>query len=504
MALRLSISARIFGGFLVVLIAFSGVMGYTFFRMHRLRQELMLVNESYLKLTLIMAELYAYQSNLLKILEEVRHQSRSTSRFLRSQVRFSRPYRQRELRRALRIVDSGHRLVSSERDRKILQDIKARLEDLTRGFSENELLFTRLFSGGLGKQQQVEQMGELLLRLERKLAKQIRLLRDRLHGHLNATASRVMEEETRAVWFLLAMVVVAVLVSIAVTFGARRTLRPLKGLVAGTKRIGSGDYSQRVVIDTRDELGMLAREFNNMAAAVEEREQRLIRSERMAAAGRIASHITHEIRNPLSSISLNTELLEEEFQGLKGAEADEAQSLCKAIQQEVDRLTDLTEEYLRFSRLPRPELQREDLHELLTSLLSFMSTELSEKGVRLVQDIPEGLPAVEADENQLRQAFVNLLRNAGEAMSPDGGTLEITARSRGGQVELIFADSGPGIQPGNLAKIFEPFFSTKKTGSGLGLALTQQIIHEHGGTIEVQSSEGEGTRFTVRLGGNST
>ena len=150
----------------------------------------------------------------------------------------------------------------------------------------------------------------------------------------------------------------ALIITLAVTFGAQLTLRPLKRLVAGTKRIASGDYAHRVTVTAHNELGELAGEFNSMAAAIDEREGRLIRSERMAAAGQIASHITHEIRNPLSAVSLNTELLEEELEaGLEGERLVEARKLCQAMRREVDRLTDITEEYLRFARLPRPHLR---------------------------------------------------------------------------------------------------------------------------------------------------
>src|SRR5262249_27491484 len=156
---------------------------------------------------------------------------------------------------------------------------------------------------------------------------------------------------------------------------------------------------------------------------------------------------------------------------------------------EVDRLTEITEEYLRFARLPRPKLEREDLGELLKSLVAFMHQELQGRGVTVDARIEPALPPIAADEHQLRQALLNLLRNAVEAMR-DGGRLTITAaqvvdgraegRADGRIVELTITDTGEGIEPDHLAKIFDPFFSTKEGGTGLGLALTQQIIVEHG------------------------
>src|SRR5262249_54353208 len=155
-----------------------------------------------------------------------------------------------------------------------------------------------------------------------------------------------------------------------------RLLRPLRRLAEGARRIALGEYKQRVDAAAPDEIGALAREFNQMAQALDEREQALIRSERLAAVGKIAAQITHEVRNPLSSIGLNAEMLEEELTG-------EAQKLARAIVKEVDRLTEITEEYLRFARLPRPKLEREDLRELVTELLVFMKSELESRKIDL-------------------------------------------------------------------------------------------------------------------------
>src|SRR6185295_17199097 len=142
---------------------------------------------------------------------------------------------------------------------------------------------------------------------------------------------------------------------LGVMFLAQRALDPLRRLAAGAKQIARGDYRQRVEVGIPDEIGDLASEFNAMAAALEERELRLIRSERLAAVGKIAAQITHEVRNPLSSIGLNAELLEEELASLPGGA--ESQKIASAIVKEVDRLAAITEQYLRFARLPRPKLE---------------------------------------------------------------------------------------------------------------------------------------------------
>jgi len=494
--MRLSISARIFGGFLVVLLAFGGVMGYTVLSLHRLQRDLHLLSTSYLSQTLILAKLDTMQGRLVKTLEETAA-GRARGKFLRTQVRAARLYQLEQVQLALRVVRRGTALDPRPEDLSFLTGVERRLLELHKGFRINQASFDDLFSDvSDGAAGEVE---AALLREERRLAILVHRLLEEVRGKVRATAPRVEQEENRVILAILGMVVVALLVSAAVTFGVQLTLRPLRWLVAGTKRIGRGDYHHRVEVHRQDELGLLAREFNSMAGAIEEREQRLILSERMATAGRIASHVTHEIRNPLSSISLNTELLEEELGEAQDPQATEARALLAAIQKEVDRLTEFTEEYLRFARLPKLRLAEEDPQVVLLDLLTFMGTELSDRGITVDHDLTPGETLVRADENQLRQAFLNLLRNAGDAMSAGGGRLEIRSVQGEGQVELRLADSGPGITVEDLPHIFEPFFSTKETGTGLGLALTQQIIMEQGGKIAVESVAGEGTTFVVRL-----
>jgi two-component system NtrC family sensor kinase len=273
------------------------------------------------------------------------------------------------------------------------------------------------------------------------------------------------------------------------------TLRPLKVLRLHARQIAGGDYGRRLAVTSRDEIGDLAREFDVMGRAIEERQQRLIRSERLATVGRMAAQITHEIRNPLASMGLYVELLGDELPGDGG----EARRLATSIGKEIDRLSEITETYLRFVRLPRPKREREDLGSLVRSAMEFARAELAVGGVTLEVTVEPGLPEVAADENQIRQALLNLVRNAREAM-PTGGRLEVQVAAAGpGQLRVTLADTGPGIAPEHLGKIFDPFFSTKDKGTGLGLALVQQIVAEHGGRIEVASAPAGGTVFAMVL-----
>jgi signal transduction histidine kinase len=234
-----------------------------------------------------------------------------------------------------------------------------------------------------------------------------------------------------------------------------------------------------------------------MAASLDRQQTALRRAERLAAVGRISAQITHEIRNPLNAIGLNAELLAEEIAALPEPSGEALQMLA-AISHEVDRLNAVTEHYLRFVRLPRPALERLELNEVLAGLLDFLAPELAAAGLSVSRDLAKGLPPIRGDEARLRGACLNLLRNAREA-TPKGGSITVRTRPLEGCVELQIRDTGGGIPPGDLTRIFEPFYSTKERGTGLGLAFTQQVVEEHLGTIQCDSALGRGTCFTLRF-----
>ncbi|MGF1468401.1 MAG: ATP-binding protein [Sandaracinaceae bacterium] len=219
---------------------------------------------------------------------------------------------------------------------------------------------------------------------------------------------------------------------------------------------------------------------------------RLIQTERLAAIGRMAAHVTHEVRNPLSSLGLNVELLEEELIGA----GPEAQALLRAVQGEIDRLTSLTEEYLRVARLPAPRLEPESLGALVQEVGSFVAREMESSGVGLRMVVEPDLPLVLVDESQVRQALLNLLRNAREAM-PNGGEVTLSSVRAGSGVEVAVTDQGAGLPADVRARIFELFYSTKERGTGLGLTLTQQIVAAHGGRVTCEDAPGGGTRFAL-------
>jgi signal transduction histidine kinase len=220
-------------------------------------------------------------------------------------------------------------------------------------------------------------------------------------------------------------------------------------------------------------------------------EERLVQSERLATIGRFASQIAHEIRNPLSSISLNIELLEDEL----AESSDEARSLIRSVLKELDRLNDIVSEYLQFSRFPKPHLKRGYVDEVIRELVQSFKHPVS---VKVDLNLMTGAPEVWLDDRLLRQALENLVRNGVEAIEGAGSVrIETDVVDRFFVIKVI--DTGRGIAPEIQAKLFEPFFTTKAQGTGLGLATSQQIVFEHNGHLVVESHPSKGTTFSILL-----
>jgi PAS domain S-box-containing protein len=228
-------------------------------------------------------------------------------------------------------------------------------------------------------------------------------------------------------------------------------------------------------------------------------ESALVKAERLATIGKMSARVAHEIKNPLSSISLNIELLLDELKGYDGVGTKEAISLLASIMAEVDRLTGVSEEYLQFARLPKLPLKGRSINDTLSELTRFLREEISGDNIVLTEDYEKDLPLVAVDERQIKQVLLNILKNSFEAM-PNGGKLCVrTERGHNGTVDVHITDTGMGINEDMYEKIFDPFCTTKDKGTGLGLSISQQIIQEHGGEIRCQSVLGKGTTFTIQL-----
>jgi two-component system, NtrC family, sensor kinase len=511
--MRFGIATKVFLGFSAILAMSALVSVFGIVQMHQIGQGLSLVSTGYFPLSPIAGSLDAFE----------KERERSTERLIEERdTKVRRSLLRLDRTEFARIADdflarakahvAAARENASPRDREALDKIDTRLSLLAARIAEQNqnALALQALSDEADRQgvslDRLPAAADPIARLrtaERRVDHEIKTLLNVIQEQMNIGVEQAEKKERDTRLAVLALSLIALGLGLLLTWLSNRALRPIVGLTEAVQRLGRG-APDLVAVPERggDELAVLAHEFNAMAQrlAARERELRaqgeaLVRSERLAAIGRIAAQITHEIRNPLSSISLNAEELGER---LRGSQEPGAAALCDAIVREVDRLAAVTEEYLRYARLPKPQLVRTDLNDAIRDLLDFVRPELTSAGISLEQRLAPDLPQVVADPGQIRQLLLNLVRNAREAM-PGGGAVFVGTRYADGEVFVEIRDSGPGIPPERLARIFDPFFTTKERGTGLGLALGQEIAQEHSGQLTVTSVVGQGTTFTLRL-----
>ena len=220
--------------------------------------------------------------------------------------------------------------------------------------------------------------------------------------------------------------------------------------------------------------------------------RRMEQMERMALLGELSAGIAHEIRNPLAGIKAATQVLEDQF-----PPGDLQAELMRRVIREVDKANALLKEFFKFARPARPEPALCRLADMVDHVRLLLEAQFKKKEIDLRVDCPEDLPAIFADDQQVEQVLINLFLNAMDVLDGNG-VISVNARRDGAMVRMTVADNGPGISAETQAKIFNPFFTTKSSGVGLGLSICSRLVSENGGTIEVESETGRGTRFHVR------
>jgi signal transduction histidine kinase len=288
-------------------------------------------------------------------------------------------------------------------------------------------------------------------------------------------------------------------------------LRPLAGLRTYARRIAAGEYGPSPPMAGGDEVGQLAQELGVMAQRLKEREEmirkqagELLRADRFSTIGKMSTQIAHEIRNPLNALGLKLELLEDSIDEIGSDLGDDTRkSLQEAIRssgKEIDRLREITDYYLKFAKFPQVEKEAVDLYAVLFEVVSLYEQEARSRGIVVEKEL-EGPLRAHADPNLLRHAVANLLKNAMEATAGMSGQGKILVRAfrEGQRVRISVKDNGPGIPAEQIGSVFDPFFSTKESGTGLGLTLVQQVVQEHGGTVACSSEPGDGTVFKISL-----
>lgn len=285
---------------------------------------------------------------------------------------------------------------------------------------------------------------------------------------------------------------------------ARRISKRINLFAEAARLVADGNLDQEIRVKSKDEIGELSSAFNLMTGRLRqmrELEEELRRKDRLAALGELSAGVAHEIRNPLGIIKNSAQVLQDKFKD----KDTKSRELSKFIIEEVDRLNKVVTNFLDFARPQKPNLTGRKIAPIISRALELMQSEILKRKIKVANKHEDNLPPVLADEELLAQVFLNIISNAIQAM-PDGGRLMVSSKSGAGSykdlVEIGFTDTGCGIPAQDLDKIFNPFFSNKEGGVGLGLSIVHKIVESHGGKISVHSRAGEGTTFTIHLKGN--
>jgi len=299
-------------------------------------------------------------------------------------------------------------------------------------------------------------------------------------------------------------------------------IAPIKKLINAISFIEKGDYSHRVEMKSSGEIGVLVDSFNDMIITLKNRDEqiknqqdslgkhheneikiknKLLEVERLAAIGKISAQIAHEIRNPLNSINLNTDIIGDEIFS-ENFNPIEIKPLFKHIKIEIERLNNITEKYLRLAKEPDLNIETNDIVKLLKDISELMDAEFKKKEILLIKDFKIDSFLLNFDKNIMKSVFINILKNALEATSKNGKVtifIDKTLKSDNNYIKISIKDTGIGISAKDKDNIFNPFFTTKKYGTGIGLFTVKEGVLNHNGEIEFNSQFSKGTEFIIYL-----
>ena len=306
--------------------------------------------------------------------------------------------------------------------------------------------------------------------------------------------------------FVVSTIIIIVFLSVAISVLMFRLVhRPLTTLADNMARVEQGDLSVRMGAERMDEVGRLSFNFDSMVEKLDQAKKELEhihfeqmeRADRLASMGEMAAGLAHEIKNPLTGIAAAITIINDDF-----APTDPRREIVNEVLEQIKRLDKTVNDLLFFGRPAPPEPTCADVNDILRKTLWFAAQHRGGKNIDKRLELQEGLPPVYVDPKQIQQVFLNLTLNAVQAMS-GGGTLSIRTdrvnREDGVWIRIGISDTGPGIPPQILEKIFTPFFTTKAQGTGLGLAICHKLITQHHGTITVRSEDDKGTEFVIYL-----
>ncbi|MFT4621549.1 MAG: signal transduction histidine kinase [Myxococcota bacterium] len=597
-ALR-SIRFRIVGAFLVAMFALLGALGFLVARYQEVSRSQALITEGYLPLATAVGGLAVFQQRVDTDLDRLLRGDRRPATGAEAAAQLYTAALAEALEEARIHARGASRLATRGEERARINKIAAQLDRIDTLFQQYEAEAAR-FQALVEHGERDDVLTGQLSRTRTDLGNEITTLDNLIASRIASLSTETDAMRIRATGTAGLAALAAAAISAVLLAAVLLALRPIARLTAEVQRLATGDYSGRVDVRGADEIAYLAREFNGMVEAVQQRDrtlveraeqlnrlsrylgsvldtlrdglvviedgvvtlanpaarsdwsvaqgsaplpplahllaspgasevqgpdgrtfqarvtpfgdrgqiavladitdaveakERLAHSERLALVGQMLAQITHEVRNPLNALSLNAEMLADELGALDPERHTEAWDLLGTVSGEIDRLTEVTAHYLQLARRPPARLEPESPGGLVRDVARLLTAELHSRGVSLTLTIAE-LPRQRLDGNQLRQALLNVVRNAVDA---GGLELVLTVEATDRRVRVALADDGPGMTTEQMERATDPFFSTKATGTGLGLAITRQILEDHGGAVEIQSQPGQGTTVALVL-----
>jgi two-component system nitrogen regulation sensor histidine kinase NtrY len=316
----------------------------------------------------------------------------------------------------------------------------------------------------------------------------------RLYNSLSMFKESVVEGQI--IWGFSTIFII--FLTLLAVYAAKRLSRgisePIKKLVTGMQHVAEGDLSYQVRTKAKDEIKFLIQSFNKMTDDLKTSQQKLVQAERLAAWQGVARRVSHEIKNTLTPIQLSLRRLSNQLYPDNHTITDKA---LITIQEEVESLRRLAEEFTQFARLPQINPKKEALNEIIRSLITLIEAE--PHGISIKLELDPNFPTLDLDRDHIRRALHNLIKNSIEASKPGSAifieTKKLTENDRKCKIEI--RDQGTGMKPEVLEKIFEPYFTTKQRGMGLGLSIVQRIIEDHNGKIKIISTPGKGTQVII-------
>jgi signal transduction histidine kinase len=301
---------------------------------------------------------------------------------------------------------------------------------------------------------------------------------------INYAYARVKQMESTFIIFVLSWILLTIFIGVLL---ARNIEDPIKELKKGLLKISEGDLTYKINIGKIDELGELADNFNRMTEQLKESQESLIRSERLASLGYMAAGMAHEIKNALVPLKALTEML-----SISGKDQVFIAKFNELVPKEIERINTLSTDLLHYSRPAEPVFEYLDLNDAIQETAKFLEVQATKKNIAIKLKLSD-ISQVKADKGKIIEVLTNLILNAIEAMR--GGEIVVSSYDKEDKVMIEISDNGPGIPEENINRVFVPFFTTRKEGTGMGLAITQRIIADHQGTIDLKSILGVGTTF---------